>query len=58
MGLELERGLKLFFQKKLKNYHLLSFYIFFLSSFIYNIERKIYNPPICVSNDTKMTQFN
>jgi hypothetical protein len=57
MGLKLKRGLKLFFQKKLRKLSLIVFLHFFLSSLIYNIERKIYTPPICASNNTKITQF-
>jgi hypothetical protein len=54
MGLELERVWNYFFKKIQTNYHSFSstLFLYFLDSM------KIYNPLICVSNDTKITQFN
>jgi hypothetical protein len=59
MKLELERGLKLFFSKKIgANYHLSSYCVFLGCSFTCNAQRTFSSPlENCVSNDTKITQF-
>jgi hypothetical protein len=57
MRLELERGLELFFQKKLKQtitHPLSMFSVLFLC---FCCSKNICNSSICVSNDMKITQF-
>jgi hypothetical protein len=57
MGLEVEKGLELFFQNNGKKLSFIIFFCFLCYSLFLRL-KNICNPPIRVSNDRKITQFD
>jgi hypothetical protein len=57
MELQLERGQKLYFQKKLKQTITHPFPVFSALLLYLCCSKNICNHPVCTSNDTRLTQF-